>query len=434
MQWQNKNMKIIITEDQKKKLFRPIGLSGEDSRWVKLNKEQPIKDGVRINQYTHDGKQDGYWESYWDNGELASKGSYVDGKKEGYWEYYADGKLTAKGSYINGKEEGIWEYYYDNGKLFGKGSYINGEKEGIWEYYYENGKLYSKELYKNSKVIKELPLTEAETPKKKLFRPIGLSGEDSRWLQWNKEQPIKDGVQINQYTHDGKKTGYWDNWIDDDEMIIGKGFFIKGVKQGMWEEYLSSGELLGKGNYKNGKEDGIWEFYDEDGDLERKELFQNGRIVGVWHIKKDDLTEGKNLNEGQVYSYKLDPSHSDPNNRRIIYNFTGKDDYQFEVIFYNLGDNKWEREYSTIKKGLGLLNTNDVYNIMETITKITLDFIERYQPENITIFHISKNKEANGIKPSKRALLNKRYLDPAINKLDDYYYKLLGSTSYISKL
>lgn len=147
-----------------------------------------------------------------------------------------------------------------------------------------------------------------------------------------------------------------------------------------------------------------------------------------------ELVKQLPITEGQVYSYKLDPSHSDPNNRRIIYNFTGKDDYQFEVVFYNLGDNKWEREYSTIKKGLGVLNTNDVYNIMETLTKITLDFIERYQPENITIFHISKNKEANGIKPSKRALLNKRYLDPAINKLDDYYYKLLGSTSYISKL
>ena len=65
-------MKIVITEDQKRKLFRPIGLSGEDSRWVILNKEQPIKDGKRINQHTHDGK------------------------RTGYWEWYVDGKLTAK--------------------------------------------------------------------------------------------------------------------------------------------------------------------------------------------------------------------------------------------------------------------------------------------------------------------------------------------------
>ena len=81
-------MKIVITEDQKKKLFRPIGLSGEDSRWTKWNKEQPIKDGIRINQYTRDGKKDGYWEEYWENGKLESKGSYKDGKEDGVWEHY----------------------------------------------------------------------------------------------------------------------------------------------------------------------------------------------------------------------------------------------------------------------------------------------------------------------------------------------------------
>jgi len=57
-------MKIIITEEQKKKLFIPRRLSGEDSRWVQWNKYQPIVDGVQINQYTHDGKKEGYWEEY----------------------------------------------------------------------------------------------------------------------------------------------------------------------------------------------------------------------------------------------------------------------------------------------------------------------------------------------------------------------------------
>jgi len=142
----------------------------------------------------------------------------------------------------------------------------------------------------------------------------------------------------------------------------------------------------------------------------------------------------KKLNEGQVYNYKLDKSHADPTERKIIYHFTNKNGYDFEVIFYNLGDNNWEREYST-SKGLAVLNANDAYNILETITNITLDFIERYEPDNITIFHIKKKKESGDTtKPSKRALINKKYLEPAINKLDDYYYKLLGSTSYISKI
>lgn len=140
------------------------------------------------------------------------------------------------------------------------------------------------------------------------------------------------------------------------------------------------------------------------------------------------------INEGQVYPYELNPSYSDPDKREIVYEFKNKDDYRFEVVFYNLGDNNWEREYRTLNKGLSVLNTSDVYNIMETVTKITLDFIGKYEPNNITIFHIKTNKEALNDKISKRALLNKKYLQPAISQLDNYYYKLLGSTSHISKI
>jgi len=58
-------MKIIITEEQKKKLFVPRRLSGEDSRWAIWNKEQPyitIDDQtLKINQYDLNGKKIGLW-------------------------------------------------------------------------------------------------------------------------------------------------------------------------------------------------------------------------------------------------------------------------------------------------------------------------------------------------------------------------------------
>ena len=44
---------------------------------------------------------------------------------------------------IEGKQEGYWEYYYDNGKLMSKGNCINHFKEGYWEYYISNGELYA---------------------------------------------------------------------------------------------------------------------------------------------------------------------------------------------------------------------------------------------------------------------------------------------------
>lgn len=41
----------------------------------------------------------------------------------------------------NGKEEGLWEEYYDNGRLDRKGTYKDGKLNGISEHYYKNGKI-----------------------------------------------------------------------------------------------------------------------------------------------------------------------------------------------------------------------------------------------------------------------------------------------------
>ena len=47
------------------------------------------------------------------------------GEPHGYWEdYYANGQLSSKGNYVNGKEHGYWEWYYSNGQLKSKTYYI----------------------------------------------------------------------------------------------------------------------------------------------------------------------------------------------------------------------------------------------------------------------------------------------------------------------
>jgi antitoxin component YwqK of YwqJK toxin-antitoxin module len=232
-------MKIIITEEQKKKLFIPRRLSGENSRFIQWNKEQPIVDGERINQYTHDGKKDGIWLEFYDEDD---------------------------------------ELY---GSLESKQSYKNGEKDGVWEYYLESGELYYNCLYKNDKFVKILPkeITESEQSKKgKLFIPRRLSGENSRFIQWNKEQPIVDGVQINQFTHDGKKDGIWEKYYDNGQ-LQSRGSYENDIKEGYWESYWSNGQLWSKGTYKNGKRDGIWEEYFSDGEFWYEGEWNNDKYI-----------------------------------------------------------------------------------------------------------------------------------------------------------
>ena len=54
-----------------------------------------------ITPYNEKGEPHGYWELYYDNGQLMYKGNYVDGKQHGYWEwYYSNGQLESKTYYI----------------------------------------------------------------------------------------------------------------------------------------------------------------------------------------------------------------------------------------------------------------------------------------------------------------------------------------------
>jgi hypothetical protein len=56
-----------------------------------------------------------------------------------YYKNFSDvpfaGNITGKteqGTIRNGKKEGLWVYYYDNGTLGSNGTYKNGKEDGRW--------------------------------------------------------------------------------------------------------------------------------------------------------------------------------------------------------------------------------------------------------------------------------------------------------------
>jgi len=61
------------------------------------------------------------------------QGSFKNGKRNGSWvSYLNNGQLMYKGNYKNGKEDGSFIGYWDNGQLQYKGDYKNGKREGSW--------------------------------------------------------------------------------------------------------------------------------------------------------------------------------------------------------------------------------------------------------------------------------------------------------------
>jgi len=67
---------------------------------------------------------------------------------------YDNGNINQIG-HINedGKKDGSWIAYYENGVLWSKAEYDNGQKDGMWKIYKPDGKLYSEIKYRRGKKL-----------------------------------------------------------------------------------------------------------------------------------------------------------------------------------------------------------------------------------------------------------------------------------------
>ena len=141
----------------------------------------------------------GYWEFYWYTGQLQSKGNYKNGKFDGEWKEYVDshlhsiynykdgilegecechfsnGLLNWKGRYKNDKEEGEWAYYDIYGNISEKGTYIDGLRHGLWQEggqmvsHYDDGKRISTKKEKQENSIKEKLIEKTTTDAHNFF-------------------------------------------------------------------------------------------------------------------------------------------------------------------------------------------------------------------------------------------------------------------------
>ena len=84
-----------------------------------------------------EGKKQGKWTYYHDNGQLKLKGEYQLGIRDGEWVFYSEkGHLLTKMFYKSGKLHGPFIEYFKNGKkVRAAGNYVNGKREGTWEFF-----------------------------------------------------------------------------------------------------------------------------------------------------------------------------------------------------------------------------------------------------------------------------------------------------------
>ncbi len=79
---------------------------------------------IKIQGMMKDGKRDGLWKSFYDNGSPWSETTFSDGKKNGKTTtWYTNNNKRYEGYYTNDKESGLWTLWNEKGDVTNKKNY-----------------------------------------------------------------------------------------------------------------------------------------------------------------------------------------------------------------------------------------------------------------------------------------------------------------------
>ena len=248
-----------------------------------ISKKNPILDGSYVS-YFEDGNikskgffknniSTGQWTYYHPNGKPRMEGQIVDGKNYGIWIYYYEtGLKKMEGPIIESKREGPWILYYKNGAKQSEGNFIGNKRSGLWVHYYETGGIKARETYSDS---------------------------TSEYIEYHRSGGIRsEGGKIN-----NRREGPWTFYYEDGN-VEAQGDYLRGKKTGLWKYFNDQGSLEAEGTYVDDKPQGLWLYYHLDGTLAAEGQLVSGQKDGDWRMYYNDGTlkgEGRYANGDGLY-------------------------------------------------------------------------------------------------------------------------------------
>jgi len=101
-----------------------------------------------------EGKRNGYFKKWFNNGEPSFESVYVNGKQDGKaTSWWRNGKLRSEAQFKNGTAHGLQRQWYKSGALFKEIRLNQGQEEGLQKSWRENGKIYNNYEAKNGRIF-----------------------------------------------------------------------------------------------------------------------------------------------------------------------------------------------------------------------------------------------------------------------------------------
>lgn len=220
---------------------------------------------------------------------------------------YSNGQLMYRTTLKKGFIHGSWESWYYNGARRDSGRMRLNIPDGEWKIWYPNGQLKfhvqfnsvkyhsiineidrqpKYKIYKISEFPREKAIVYLQSP----FRVETLEGKieihkSSFSPELYKQSLLNEPGQYNSPFQNGLLHGAYIAYHENGQ-IKEQGVFINGMKDGMWEEFVSGG-LVSRGTYYHGKKAGEWRTYDANGKpFQFKQYNHQGKLLSQYDFKK----------------------------------------------------------------------------------------------------------------------------------------------------
>lgn len=221
---------------------------------------------------------DDYKIFYYPSGTKSSEGRIVDGKPEGWWKSYNEnGVLISEGNRKNFQLDSLWIFYNDDSSEKMRLHYFQDRKHGEQVVYGKNE--YTVTNWRNDTVVGSV----------NSYRNNGTLA---------KSVPYIDGLPnglAKEYNDTGlviAVTKYY-RGIRSHREIINR-TDKSGLKQGGWKYFWTNGNLKLEAQYLNDKKHGFFKYYNEDGEFLYVEKYENDNLI-------TDAKETRQMERRQTY-------------------------------------------------------------------------------------------------------------------------------------
>jgi antitoxin component YwqK of YwqJK toxin-antitoxin module len=271
-------------------MTRDYYLPGGALQWIgRLHSENPDRsDGCVV--YFHE------------NGRVSSEGWKEDGRLEGPWTFYnEDGGITDIGSFVHGVREGLWAEATEG--CIAVGAYVHGLRQGPWRFDLEKQRT---ECDLRDGVAQGVAITRYDDGScvEKRYVDGRIEGETERFAA-NGMRVARGGLRGD------TRVGLWEFFSDSgallcaewygsgsgsgssiswnaDGSLLALGGLLDGLMSGPWLFLHSNGMRSSEGAYASGEPEGFWRAWNENGRIRSEGTYRKGKRVGAWTDWKSD--------------------------------------------------------------------------------------------------------------------------------------------------